>query len=130
MLKLKLQFLGVNTRGAFQHTADIFLRAAARPFNPGDAVCGFTMEPLKLTYSPGEPIVFTSTQVVGGGTSCTGNPIARYEWTFTDGTFEDEGIGRTVTFSGPTAGNYTVEVTTTESGTGCQEMCSGMVVIQ
>lgn len=125
-----------NANNALFRTASIFLRAADRPIFPGGQACGFTREPLKLSYAPGEPVVFTATQIFAsdacGSDSANGVfvDIGRYEWLLTDGTIEDEAFGRTFTATAPVAGTWTVSLVTTATGTGCQATCALSYTVQ
>ncbi len=103
-------------------SVSIFLRAANRPSFPGQSVCGFIVEPDKLTYAIGEPIAFTATQLTGDVSSgCAGNEIARYEWTFSDGTTKS---GRDIVHAFSTAATHTIILITHEAVTGCRATCS------
>jgi PKD domain len=113
---------GTNFNAAFFRPVNIFLRAADRPSFPGSNICGFTLEPNKSSYKIGEAIAFTATQAVGDDSidGCAGNPIARYEWTITDGTYEAD---RGIVHQFDSAGTFTVTLKTTESITGCTTSC-------
>jgi hypothetical protein len=114
---------GNDFRAAVYRQVDIFLRAANRPMFPGGSVCGFTVEPLQTSYVVGQQLFFTATQLVGDTTlGCAGNPIARYEWDFGDGTIGDVERGSAHAYS--SAGTFSVTLFTTETGTGCQVFCS------
>jgi PKD repeat protein len=114
---------GNDYSAAVYRTVDIFLRAANRPMFPGGGVCSFTVEPLQTTYSVGQQLFFTATQLVGDPTlGCAGNAIARYEWDFGDGSIGEPERGAAHAYSSP--GVYTVTLFTTESGTGCQVFCT------
>ena len=109
----------------------IFLRAANRPSFPGTSACGFIIEPRDDAYAVGDQIFFTATQITGSG----GQPIARYEWDFGDGSPRVEGRNVSNAYSRPgdltatTPGAYTVTLFTTESVTGTQTSCTNDDVV-
>ncbi|MGH9460245.1 MAG: PKD domain-containing protein, partial [Vicinamibacteria bacterium] len=114
---------GTDFRAAVFRQVDIFLRAANRPMFPGGSACAFIVEPLETTYTVGQLLFFTATQIVGDTTlGCAGNTIARYEWDFGDGTVDPAARGSEHAYSRP--GVFTVTLFTTESGTGCQVFCT------
>jgi PKD domain len=117
---------GTNFNAAIFRTTAIFLRAADRPSFPGTNICGFTIEPSKIIYAIGEPLAFTATQSIGDDSvdGCLGNPIARYEWTFSDGTYA---VDRGTVHAFAASGTFTVFLVTTESGSGCRATCSATI---
>jgi len=73
-------------------------------------------------------IFFTAGQLRGNTTvGCAGNPIARYEWDFGDGS---EGPAeRGVAHAYDSASTYSVTLFTTESQTGCQDSCTETITV-
>jgi len=119
---------GNDFNAAVFRSVDIFLRAANRPMFPGGSVCSFQVEPLQSTYTVGQRIFFTATQIVGDTTKgCAGNSIARYEWDFGDGTLGPAERGVAHAFG--STGAYSVVLFTTESQTGCQDACFGTITV-
>jgi hypothetical protein len=119
---------GTDFRAAIFRQVDIFLRAANRPAFPGVGVCGYQVEPQKVAYEVDEKIFFTATQLTGDTTTCTGQPIARYEWNFGDD-LSDREEGRNVEHSYDRPGSYTVTLFTTETASGCQVSCSPVTIV-
>jgi hypothetical protein len=120
---------GTNTRGVLFAQADIFLRAANRPSFPGSSLCGFTIEPNRPFYRIGESIAFTATQSTGdvdGNDRCLGNEIARYEWNIEPITYK---AGREIVHAFSAAGDFTIELITTEAISGCQSICTATVSV-
>ena len=119
---------GRDFNSAVFRSVDIFLRAANRPMFPGSGVCSFIVEPLQTTYSVGQQIFFTATQLVGDTTKgCAGNTIARYEWDFGDGSIGDAERGVAHVYS--KSGTYSVILFTTETQTGCQDACAAGITV-
>ena len=109
-------------------TVDIFLRAANRPMFPGSSVCSFIVEPLQTSYTVGQQIFFTASQLVGDTTTgCAGNTISRYEWDFGDGSIGD--VERGVAHVYSTSGTFSVVLFTTETQTGCQDACAAAITV-
>jgi hypothetical protein len=119
---------GDDFRAAIFRQVDIFLRAANRPSFPGVNACGFMIEPLKPAYDKNELIFFTATQLVGDGSTCGSNEIARYEWDLGDGSGRRE--GRNIEHRYENAASYTVTLFTTERGSGCQVFCQGTITVR
>jgi hypothetical protein len=120
---------GTNARGILFAEADVFLRAANRPSFPGSSLCGFTIEPSRPFYRIGESIAFTATQITGdteGNDRCLGNEIARYEWNIDPITYK---AGREIVHAFSGAGNFGVELVTTEAVSGCQSLCTAVIVV-
>jgi hypothetical protein len=120
---------GTNARGVVFAQADIFLRAANRPSFPGSSLCGFTIEPNRPFYRIGESIAFTATQLTGdaeNNDACLGNEIARYEWNIQPITYK---AGREIVHAFSAAGDFEIELITTEAISGCQSICTGIVTI-
>ena len=57
---------------------------------------------------------------------CVGNEIARYEWNI-DGEFYDAKRDVVVSFS--EAGDYVIQLVTTEAVTGCQDSCPQTITV-
>ena len=119
---------GNDFRSAISRQVDIFLRAANRPLFPGSGVCNIIVEPQQSAYAVDQLIFFTAGQLRGNTTvGCAGNPIARYEWDFGDGS---EGPAeRGVAHAYDSANTYSVTLFTTESQTGCQDLCFAVVTV-
>jgi hypothetical protein len=113
---------GTDFNTAVFRPVTIFLRAANRPSFPGTDACGFIIEPSKDSYKVGEPIAFTATQATGAN----GNPIARYEWIFSDLTVK---AGRDTVHSFATTGVFDITLVTHESISGARDECSDSVTI-
>jgi hypothetical protein len=120
---------GTDFRAAVFRQVDIRLRAADRPSFPGTDFCQIIVEPQKNAYDVDEVIFFTAGQLIGAeAAGCAGNPIARYEWDFGDGTTGPQ--NRSVEHSYSSANTYTVTLFTTEQGTGCQDSCTATIPVQ
>jgi hypothetical protein len=118
---------GTDFNTAIQRTATIFLRAADRPSFPGSSVCDFIVEPNKPVYKVGEAVSFTATQLTGNTENgCSGLEIARYEWNIEPNTYK---AGRGIVHLFNAAGDFTVELVTTEAVTGCQDICSVTITV-
>jgi len=115
---------GTDFRSAFSRQVDIFLRAANRPLFPGQSICSIIVEPRQSTYAVDQLIFFTAGQLIGNTSvvGCAGNPIARYEWDFGDGSVGPAERG--VAHAYDSASTYSVTLFTTESQTGCQDQCT------
>jgi hypothetical protein len=116
---------GTDFNTAVQRTATIFLRAANRPSFPGANVCGFIIEPNRPFHRIGESIAFSATQLTGEP-NCLGREIARYEWNIEPITYK---AGRDIVHAFSAAGDFVVELVTTEAVSGCQAICSETVTI-
>lgn len=119
---------GSDFNSAVFRTVDIFLRAANRPMFPGSSVCSFIVEPLQTSYTVGQQIFFTASQLIGDTTTgCAGNTISRYEWDFGDGSIGD--VERGVAHVYSTSGTFSVVLFTTETQTGCQDACAAGITV-
>lgn len=118
---------GNDFRAVRQRQVDIFIRAADRPFFPGDDVCGIMKEPNELIYAVGQTIFFSATQLTGDtNKGAAGHPIARYEWDLGDGATAE---GRRVGHAFERSSIFTVTLFTTESITGFQDSCFVLVEV-
>ncbi len=86
------------------------------------------IEPKDNAYAVGDVTNFTATQVTGGA----GNPIARYEWDFGDGSGRVEGRNQSHIFDSAgtsTDSTFTVTLFLTESVSGAQTTCTEEIVV-